>query len=124
MTASVPIQQRDPHLWTADQFLDFTLTRPDEERWQLIDGLPMMMTSPTFRHQRIGKNLIVLLDRALETTRPDLAAYYELGLRIPGREDFNPAPDVVVVPDQVNSERYVDRFFLVGEVISPRTAPR
>jgi Uma2 family endonuclease len=112
-------RERIPTLWTADQFLDFLNTRPDEERWQLVDGLPMMMVPPSKRHQRIGKNLVRLLDRALEDVRPDLAAYYELGLRLPGVDDVNPIPDVLVVEADAGDERYVTSFFLVAEVISP-----
>jgi Uma2 family endonuclease len=112
-------RERIPTLWTADQFLDFLNTRPDEERWQLVDGLPMMMVPPSKRHQRIGKNLVRLLDRALEDVRPDLAAYYELGLRLPGVDDFNPIPDVLVVEADAGDERYATSFFLVAEVISP-----
>ena len=45
-------------LWTADQFLEFHMTRPDEERWQLVDGLAMMMTPPTRVHQKLPALLI------------------------------------------------------------------
>jgi Uma2 family endonuclease len=114
-----PAEQRDPRLWTADQFLEFYMTRPDEERWQLVDGLAMMMTPPTFDHQKIGKRLLSLLDTALAEHRPDLEAFYELGVRLPGRDDFNPAPDIVVIPADASFERYADLYYLVAEVISP-----
>jgi hypothetical protein len=39
-------QQRKEH-FTAEQFLAFLSTRPDEERWQLIDGMAVMMNPPT-----------------------------------------------------------------------------
>lgn len=119
MNAPTSQRERDTRLWTADQFLAFYMTRPDEERWQLVDGLAMMMTPATIRHQRIGKNLVGLLDSALEASRSDLVAYYELGLRIPGVDDFNPMPDVVVIADEPSNERYVESFLLVAEVTSP-----
>ncbi len=106
-------------LWTADQFLDFCMTRPDEERWQLVDGLAMMMVPPTKVHQRIGKNLARLLDDALEVVRPELAAYQEIGVRVPGIVDFNAIPDVVAVEAEASYDRYVEAFLLVAEVISP-----
>jgi len=106
-------------LWTANQFLDFYMSRPDRERWQLVDGLAMMMVPPTPIHQKLGKNLIKLLDGALEQHRPDLEAYYELGVRIPGVDDFNPQPDFVVIDARNFFDRYVDTYYLVGEVISP-----
>lgn len=106
-------------LWTADQFLEFYMTRPDQERWQLVDGLAMMMVPPTPRHQRLGRNLLRLLDRSLQRNRPELEVLYELGIRIPGIEDFNPEPDLLVLAASDEFDRYVDRFFLVAEVISP-----
>jgi Uma2 family endonuclease len=112
-------EERDPRLWTADQFLEFYMTRPDGERWQLVDGLPMMMTPPTRPHQKIAKNLLFLLDGTLRRSRPDLEAYYEIGIRIPGVEDFNPEPDLLVVDTNAQFERYAEKFFLIAEVTSP-----
>ena len=57
MTAAPARQGRDRRLWTADQFLDFIMARPDEERWQLVDGIAMMMVPPSFTRQRVGRNL-------------------------------------------------------------------
>jgi Uma2 family endonuclease len=119
MTAAPAPQQRDPRLWTADQFLEFAMTRPDEERWQLVDGLPMMMVPPSFTHQKIGRNLFALLDRTLGANRPDLLVFYETGVRIPGIEDFNPMPDLLVVRADAHFERYADDFLLIAEIISP-----
>jgi Uma2 family endonuclease len=108
-----------PGLWTADQFAEFCLTRPDGERWQLVDGLAMMMVPPTPIHQKLGKNLLYLLDRALAQHRPNLEAFYELGLRIPASPDFSPQPDVLVVEAAPLPERYVEQYYLVAEIISP-----
>jgi Uma2 family endonuclease len=112
-------EERDPGLWTADKFLEFYMTRPDEERWQLVDGLAMMMVPPRVSHQRIGRNILILLDRALESQRPDLTVLYETGVRIPSLDDFNPEPDLLVIETDAEFDRYVDRFFLIAEVISP-----
>ena len=112
-------RQRDPRLWTADQFLQFYMTRPDEERWQLIDGLAVMMAPPSMLHQRIVGNLERVLNDALANARPDLFAYGSVGLRIPGVEDFHPQPDVVICSSQAGSSYYQERFYLVAEVISP-----
>jgi Uma2 family endonuclease len=113
------VEEHDPRLWTADQFLEFYMTRPDEERWQLVDGLPAMMVPPTYPHQRIARNLFRLLDRAIERKRPDLLTVYELGVRIPGVADFNPTPDLLVLPANARYQRYADTFLFTGEVTSP-----
>ena len=110
---------RDPRLWTVDQFLAFYMARPDGERWHLIDGLPMMMTPTTRMHQRISYNLERDLNDAIERVRPDLFAYSNIGVRLPGVEDFHPEPDLVVCSSDADMTYYTDRFYLVGEVISP-----
>lgn len=119
LIAQKPRSEQLPGLWDADRFLDFCMTRPEGERWQLLDGLAMMMTPPSVRHQKIGKRLLRLLDAALDANRPDLLCLYETGLRIPGIDDFNPMPDLIVMRADDDFDRYVDRFFLVAEVISP-----
>ena len=119
MTAAQAKHDRDSRLWTADQFLEFYMTRPDEERWQLVDGLAIMMVPPSFLHQKIAKQFFRRLDSAIERHRPDLSAYWEMGVRIPGIDNFNPMPDAVVVRSDAEFERYAKRFFLAAEVISP-----
>jgi len=117
--ARKPDAGRPSGLWTADQFLDFYVTRPDEERWQLLDGLPMMMTPPNKVHQRLARNLERLLDSPLSRSRPELLAYRETGVRVPGISDFNPEPDLVVLLADATYTYFDERFFLVAEVISP-----
>jgi Uma2 family endonuclease len=119
MTALPARRQRDPRLWTADQFLDFLMSRPDEERWQLVDGLAIMMVPPSKVHQRIVGNFEAALNAALKVHRPDLFAYGNVGLRIPGVEDFHPQPDIVVCTAEADYVYYQERFSLVAEVISP-----
>jgi Uma2 family endonuclease len=117
--ARKPAEERPSGLWTADQFLQFYMGRPDEERWQLVDGLAMMMVPATRVHQKLGKNLLQLLDPVLEEHRPEFEAYYELGVRIPKINNFNPTPDLVVIDRDAPFERYATRFYVVAEVISP-----
>lgn len=44
-----------------DQFLAFTRSRPDEERWELIEGVPVMNASPVRIHQLISGNIVSVL---------------------------------------------------------------
>src|SRR5215467_14182964 len=46
---------------TVEEFYAFTDMRPDEEKWELIDGEPILNASPSPLHQRILKNLVVAL---------------------------------------------------------------
>lgn len=116
---AVKAEQKRPGL-SVEAFRAFYQSRPGEERWELIDGVPMMMAPPTFIHQRIASNLERLLNDALETRRGSFAAYQRGGLNLKRAvANYDPEPDVVVVdvvlePDQ----HYVDRFYLAAEVVS------
>lgn len=95
-------------------------SRPDEEHWELIGGVIMMMAPATRDHQRIASNLERLLNDAFEEHRPQFAAYQRAGLNLaPVAPDYDPEPDVVVVDaDAPGDERYSDRFYLAAEVVS------
>jgi Uma2 family endonuclease len=95
-------------------------SRPDEEHWELIGGVIMMMAPASRAHQRIASNLERLLNDALEAHRPELAAYQRVGLNLaPIAPDYDPEPDVVVIgADGTGDERYSDRFYLAAEVVS------
>ena len=38
---------------TVEEYFAFTETRPDNEKWELIDGEPILNASPSGLHQRI-----------------------------------------------------------------------
>jgi Uma2 family endonuclease len=102
-----------------DEFMAFLETRPKGERWDLIEGVAVMMAPPTYAHQRITRNLCELLNSAFAAKRLDLFAYFDAGVRSPGVRNFQPQPDVVVVPGVAGYDLYSERFQLVGEVLSP-----
>jgi Uma2 family endonuclease len=86
---------RTPQL-TMRQFHAFRDERPKEEKWELIDGVPMMMPPPTLVHQRIARNLEALLNAHLLADKPEWQADREVGVWLKGNDKFNPAPDVTV----------------------------
>jgi Uma2 family endonuclease len=104
---------------TAVEFLKFLKFRPNEERWQLIEGVAMMMTPPTYVHQIIALNLNYLLFEALESKGLELLVVNDGGVRLRSMPDFLPRPDVVVVPGIAEYRSYAERFLLVTEVLSP-----
>ena len=102
-----------------DEFMAFLETRPDEERWDLIEGVAVMMAPPSVAHQRIVQNLCTLLNAAFAAQRLDLFAYPGLGVRTPSARNFQPEPDVVVLPGVAGYDLYSENFQLVAEVLSP-----
>jgi Uma2 family endonuclease len=113
-------RQQTPILSVAS-FRAWLASRPDEEHWELIEGVPMMMTPPNRRHQRIANNLENLLNAALKRHDPRFAAYHDIGVNIVSAVPYDPEPDVAVIREDENPDpRYAERFYLVAEVRSDR----
>src|SRR6516165_11060091 len=101
-----------------DEFMAFLEMRPKEERWDLIEGVAVMMAPPSMAHQRIALKLWDLLNRAFAAQGSNLFAYHEIALRLPGVLNFQPEPDVVVAPGPAGPELYTQDFRLVAEIVS------
>lgn len=101
-----------------DRYMAFLQDRPEEERWQLVDGVAQRMTPPTYVHQAIIKNVLFSIERALGQSQSEFAVYSEAGVRLPGMLDFQPEPDVVIIPAELPDGHWSERFFLVAEVLS------
>jgi Uma2 family endonuclease len=114
---------------SVDAFRTFQVGRPDGERWELIDGRPIMMPPPTILHQVIASNLSRQLDAALADRDEELVVIQAPGVNLGlTAEDFQaigrkpsyaPEPDVAVLrftgaPD----ERFASSVILFAEVVS------
>jgi Uma2 family endonuclease len=110
---------------TVDEFYAFTDTRPDDEKWELIAGEPVLNASPTPRHQLIVANVIgALWSRKHEFNMPWVVAP-GFGVRISDTD--RPEPDVLVVPsDHRSFDNSRDRkdVIVAFEVLSPSTEKR
>lgn len=104
-------------LMTPDAFLDWC--QYQEDRWELVDGMPRMMTGATRRHDRIVVNLIADLHAKLrgkpcQPNTADVAARMQHGnVRRP-----DVTVDCASVPDKSLSSTSPTVFF---EVLSPST---
>ena len=119
----VPVIDTGP--MTVEEFYAFTDTRPDEEKWELIEGEPILNAAPSRLHQRIIKNLIL----ALGNRERELAASWTVlpGLGVRVSETDRPEPDVLVVPSDYRSldqERDTSDVIAAFEVLSPSTKAR
>jgi Uma2 family endonuclease len=110
--------RRTPQL-TMEQFHAFRDERPKEEKWELIDGVPMMMPPPTVTHVRIARNLETLLNARLPAVKPEWQADREVSVWLKGDGKYNPEPDVTVIDTSyVLGQIYAQRFYFVAEVLS------
>lgn len=60
-----------------------------------------------------------LLNSAFASNRLDLFAYIGIGVRTPGVQNFQPEPDVVVLPGVASYDLYSENFQLAAEILSP-----
>ena len=111
---------------TVDEFYEFTDRRPDEERWELIDGEPILNPAPSLMHQWIVRNVVVALTIRERELNAPWAVLPEFGVRVSDRD--RPEPDVLVIPFDHRSldprERDVSAVIVVFEVLSPSTEGR
>jgi Uma2 family endonuclease len=112
------LAERHTGRMSGPEFRAFQARRSDHERWELLGGLAMMMTPPTLTHNQIATNLQRLLDDALERHDPSLLAAQRPGLEL-GSGDYKPEPDVGVIDADFNAgQRFVERAYLLAEVVS------
>ena len=111
---------------TIEEFYAFTDGRPDNEKWELIDGEPVLHASPSPFHQRIVKNLVYALVSREREPQASWEVLPGLGVRV---SDVNrPEPDVLILPKLAPPldpfERARDDITVAFEVLSPSTADR
>jgi Uma2 family endonuclease len=111
---------------TVEEYFAFTDTRPDNEKWELIDGEPILNASPSGLHQRILRNLILLLGTMERQRSRSWEAIPGIGVRV--SDTSLPEPDVFVLPrGTVKSAPYsreTRQPLVVFEILSPSTMDR
>jgi Uma2 family endonuclease len=123
LTAPVPPDIVNRRM-TVDEFTAWLEPRPEHERWELIDGHAIMMNAPSPAHNRIAFNLTRSLNDAFESAGVNLQAVDGIAVRNSGIDDFQPIPDVAVIPGLAGTESWRDNYRLIAEVISPSNSRR
>ena len=105
----------------AERFLPHYTVR-DYERWEgdweLIEGIPYALASPSPLHQRTLAKVVRIFDEALEGC-PNCGVYVELYWYI--SEDTVVRPDMVVVCSEKPFEKLDFTPYVAVEVVSPST---
>ena len=102
-------------------------TWPDDERWELIDGVPFKMEAPSEYHQQISGNLFFALRGYL--TGKTCKAYhapFDVRLHIDGIKDTVVQPDILVICDLdiLDYKGAKGSPDLVIEILSPSNAKK
>jgi Uma2 family endonuclease len=111
---------------TVEEFYAFTDARPDEEKWELIDGEPILNASPSPTHQWIISNLVFAMTQRARRLNASWAVLPGLGVRV--SQTNRPEPDVLVVPRSGSSidpqGRDRSDVIVAFEILSPSTDDR
>jgi Uma2 family endonuclease len=111
---------------TVEEFFGFTDTRPDDEKWELIDGEPVLNPTPSFLHQRIVGSLLFHLMRLEQSQPRPWTVLPGIGVRV--SDTKLPVPDVLVRPGYSPKHnpmsRDCDDMIVAFEVLSPSTKNR
>jgi Uma2 family endonuclease len=117
----VPVEGVEP--MNVEAFFAFTDTRPDHEKWELIDGEPILQESPTAAHQVIVANLIYCLHAIRRERCPPWTAIPGIGVRISTTSLLQ--PDFLIRPNTDDDLiRECDDAIVAIEVLSESSADR
>ncbi|MFH2114288.1 MAG: Uma2 family endonuclease [Spirochaetota bacterium] len=112
---------------------DFTykdyVSWPDDERWEMVDGVPMAMAAPSVVHQRILMTLSIVFAAFLEGKACEVLVA-PLDVLIPDGDEDDDDIDTVVQPDIMvfcDRDKLLEKYArgapeLVVEILSPSTS--
>ena len=108
-----------PEPMNVEQFLAFYDTRPDGEKWELLDGELFMNATPVSFHQLIVGNITHHLFDKLRYAGNAFKASAGIGVRL---SDFSSVePDVMIRPRDHFNGRNCQDIVVAFEVLSPST---
>ncbi len=81
-----PVPVIDTGPMTVEEFYAFTDTRPDEEKWELIEGEPVLNAAPSDMHQWIVKNVVLALGIRERELNAPWAVLPGLGVRVSDKD--------------------------------------
>ncbi len=104
---------------TVEEFLAFTESRPQEERWELIEGVAVMNASPVEFHQVIAGNILAYLIRFKIENSSSWLPLIGVGTRVPVSPKSLPQPDVMVKEGAATDQAVTDDALVLFEIMSP-----
>ena len=97
----------------------------DDERWELIDGIPYAMSGASTTHQRISGNLYLQLANFLKDKQCEVFhAPYDVRLNAEEYDDTVVQPDLTIICDsaKIDDKGCKGVPDMVIEILSPSTA--
>jgi Uma2 family endonuclease len=103
---------------TIDEFLSMVETRPDGEKWELIEGIAIMNPSPTEWHQQVVANIVTQLSIHKGAKNAVWSVLPGVSTRVPASPGSLPRPDVYVKDGEATSAHTTDNAIILFEVLS------
>jgi Uma2 family endonuclease len=103
---------------TIEEFLAFTESRPDGERWELVEGVAIMSPSPVEHHQVVALNIGRYLMDQKERTGAAWTPLLGVGTRVPVSPRSLPQPDVFVKEGSATDKAVTEDALVIFEVLS------
>ena len=103
---------------TIEEFLGFYDSRPDGEKWELIEGKACMSPSPTDWHQIICGNVLHALLSFKQSENASWLPMIGIGTRVPISPNSLPQPDVFVKAGVATGSSITDDALVLFEVLS------
>ncbi|MBI1981634.1 MAG: Uma2 family endonuclease [Methylocystis sp.] len=104
----------------AEEFFAFTATRPDDEKWELIEGEPVLNGTASRLHQKIVGNIFFALTELSRGKDAEWEVIPGFGVRL--SEISVPVPDLLIRPDDDLKGVECNDMIIAFEVLSPSTA--
>ena len=121
MSAARKFESKEKRRYT---YADYC-TWDDDERWELIDGVPYAMAAPSIAHQGVSGNIYLQIGQFLRK-RPCRVFYAPTDVRLYAdtKDDTVVQPDLLVVCDnsKLDGKGVIGAPDMVVEVLSPSTA--
>lgn len=118
----MPTALRRPEIVTIDAFDRFVEAQADLARFELVDGVIVMMTNPIETHEQIAGNIGAPLKLAMDARG---CRTYQGGMRVQASDDAKGTdkarPDVVVRCGAGSSRTFITDPLIIVEVLSPTT---
>jgi Uma2 family endonuclease len=111
-----------PRIYTHADLENFS----DDEVWEIIEGVPYQMAPPSVRHQDISMELSRQFSNYLrEKGNPCRVYAAPFGVYLPNTRKRNNfvVPDLTVVCDKIEGDKYYGIPPLIVEIISPSNRP-
>jgi Uma2 family endonuclease len=107
---------------TVEEFLRWEEDQPDETRFELIEGIPHMMSPERARHVRVKGAVFTAFGRAINKANAPCEAFVE-GLTVPINDRNGYKPDIHVTCETIDGNTCLsEQPVIIIEVLSPSTA--